>query len=89
MGMQALAVAYGASIRHAPEPIHGRLSQIEHTRHKLFKSIPSGKQCSAALHSFHAITYVGLACMSFSLLPQQLAHAAAPLVSALVHDKQP
>ena len=58
MGMQALAVAYGASIKHAPEPIHGRLSQIEHTHHKLFKNIPSGKQCSAALHCFHAITYV-------------------------------
>lgn len=48
MGMQALAVAYGASIQHAPEPIHGRLSQIEHTHHKLFKNIPSGKHCSPA-----------------------------------------
>lgn len=56
MGMQALAVAYGASIQHAPEPIHGRLSQIEHTYHKLFKNIPGGKQCSPALHFSHAMT---------------------------------
>ena len=42
MGMQALAVANGACIQHAPEPIHGRLSQIHHTGHRLFKGIPSG-----------------------------------------------
>ena len=84
--MQALAVAYGASIEHAPEPIHGRLSQIQHTHHKLFKSIPSGKQCSAALHYFHAITCVGLACMPLSPLRpchQQLAHAAVASLSSI------
>jgi len=41
--MQALAVIHGASIQHAPEPIHGRLSQIQHTGHRLFHNIPSGK----------------------------------------------
>ena len=45
MGMQALAVAFGASIQHAPEPIHGRVSQIQHTGHKLFNQIPSGTCC--------------------------------------------
>lgn len=45
MGMQALAVAFGASIQHAPEPIHGRVSQIQHNSHKLFKNIPSGACC--------------------------------------------
>lgn len=47
MGMQALAVAFGASIQHAPEPIHGRVSQIQHTDHKLFHKIPSGMPCCA------------------------------------------
>ena len=47
MGMQALAVANGATVQHAPEPIHGRLSQIQHTNHRLFQDIPSG----AALNS--------------------------------------
>ena len=42
MGMQALAVAHGASVQHAPEPIHGRLSHIHHTHHELFQDIPSG-----------------------------------------------
>ena len=42
MGMQALAVAHGAKVHHAPEPIHGRLSQIQHTSHRLFQGIPSG-----------------------------------------------
>ena len=42
LGMQALAVSHGASVQHAPEPIHGRLSHIEHTGHQLFQHIPSG-----------------------------------------------
>ena len=40
--MQALAVAHGAIIQHAPEPIHGRLSHIHHINHELFQDIPSG-----------------------------------------------
>ena len=42
LGMQALAVSRGASVRHAPEPIHGRLSRIEHSGHTLLHNIPSG-----------------------------------------------
>lgn len=31
LGMQALAHAHGGRVVRAPEPIHGRLSAIEHT----------------------------------------------------------
>ncbi|KAL3160886.1 hypothetical protein ABBQ38_009278 [Trebouxia sp. C0009 RCD-2024] len=55
MGMQALAVAFGASIQHAPEPIHGRVSQIQHTSHKLFKHIPSGVGSGFSVVRYHSL----------------------------------
>lgn len=42
LGMQALAHAVGASVVRAPEPVHGRLSNIRHDGHPLFRGIPSG-----------------------------------------------
>lgn len=43
LGMQALALAYGAAIERAPDPVHGRLSEVAHTGHPLFAGIPSGR----------------------------------------------
>lgn len=43
LGMQALAVAHGAAVQHAPYPVHGNLSGITHNGHPLFSGIPSGK----------------------------------------------
>ena len=52
LGMQALAHVHGARVRHAPEAVHGRLSEVRHTGHPLFRGIPSGDTragaCSAA-----------------------------------------
>ena len=42
LGMQLLAAVHGGRVAHAPEPVHGRLSSIQHTGHDLFRSIPSG-----------------------------------------------
>lgn len=49
LGMQALAHAAGASIVRAPEPVHGRLSNIRHDGHPLFRGIPSGARGWRAL----------------------------------------
>ncbi|KAJ0045560.1 hypothetical protein Pint_06064 [Pistacia integerrima] len=43
LGHQALGYVHGAEIVHAPEPVHGRLSEIEHNGCKLFHDIPSGQ----------------------------------------------
>ncbi|KAK6137958.1 hypothetical protein DH2020_028301 [Rehmannia glutinosa] len=43
LGHQALGYVHGAQIIHAPEPIHGRLSDIEHNGCGLFHGIPSGR----------------------------------------------
>jgi para-aminobenzoate synthetase len=42
LGHQALGLVHGAKIVHAPEAIHGRLSEIEHNGCYLFNHIPSG-----------------------------------------------
>ncbi|PRW59076.1 aminodeoxychorismate chloroplastic [Chlorella sorokiniana] len=44
LGFQALALAHGGAITHAPEPVHGRLSAIAHSGHPLFEGIPSGRR---------------------------------------------
>lgn len=61
LGFQALALAYGALVRHAPEPVHGRLSAIEHAgNHPLFSGIPSGQ-------SFKVVRYHSLSVEESSL----------------------
>ena len=47
LGLQALAMAHGAAVHHAPYPVHGNLSGITHSGHPLFKGIPSGQSTSA------------------------------------------
>lgn len=42
LGHQALGVAHGARVVRAPEPMHGRLSDVVHEGHALFAGIPSG-----------------------------------------------
>jgi para-aminobenzoate synthetase len=42
LGHQALAAVNGGKVVRAPEPVHGRLSAVQHTGHPLFADIPSG-----------------------------------------------
>ena len=40
LGHQALGVHFGAHLRHAPCPMHGKTSEVEHNGHRLFSGIP-------------------------------------------------
>ncbi|KAG2448362.1 hypothetical protein HYH02_006944 [Chlamydomonas schloesseri] len=42
LGHQALALAHGAAVVAAPEPVHGRVSRLRHNGHGMFADIPSG-----------------------------------------------
>ncbi|WOL19764.1 putative aminodeoxychorismate synthase, chloroplastic isoform X2 [Canna indica] len=53
--MAALGFVHGAKILHAPEPIHGRLSEIEHTGCDLFKDIPSGTKSGFKVMRYHSL----------------------------------
>lgn len=41
LGLQAIAVAFGATVHRAPELVHGKTSQITHQSAGIFKGIPS------------------------------------------------
>lgn len=41
LGMQALAVAFGGRVGPAPEPVHGKVSEVLHTGTGLFEGLPS------------------------------------------------
>ncbi|MCG8474606.1 MAG: aminodeoxychorismate/anthranilate synthase component II [Cytophagales bacterium] len=41
LGHQALGVFFGAELKHAQKPMHGKLSLIEHEKEGLFHSMPS------------------------------------------------
>ena len=55
LGMQALAHTHGGRVVRAPEPIHGRLSEIEHSGHPLFAGLPSGA-CDKSFLTRHSRT---------------------------------
>ncbi|CAI7764690.1 unnamed protein product, partial [Closterium sp. NIES-54] len=64
MGHQALAALNGGQVVPAPEPVHGRLSGVEHTGHPLFTNIPSGSL-------FQVVRYHSLA-VHWASLPKDL-----------------
>lgn len=41
LGHQSIAQAFGGKIIRAPEPLHGKTSEITHTEEGMFKNIPS------------------------------------------------
>ena len=43
LGMQAIALAHGAQVQLAPEPVHGRVSEVQNSGHPLLAGIPSGE----------------------------------------------
>ncbi|TKY51577.1 Aminodeoxychorismate synthase [Spatholobus suberectus] len=66
LGHQALGYVHGAQIVHASEPVHGRLSEVEHNGCQLFRDIPSGRN-----YGFKVVRYHSLVIDSESL-PEEL-----------------
>ncbi|XP_062229714.1 probable aminodeoxychorismate synthase, chloroplastic [Phragmites australis] len=55
LGHQALGFVHGAKIVHAPEAIHGRLSEIEHDGCYLFNCVPSGRNSGFKVVRYHSL----------------------------------
>ncbi|KAH9703651.1 Aminodeoxychorismate synthase [Citrus sinensis] len=55
LGHQALGFVHGADIVHAPEPVHGRLSEIVHNGDRLFHDIPSGQNSGFKVVRYHSL----------------------------------
>jgi para-aminobenzoate synthetase len=69
LGFQMLVVANGGKVVKAPEPVHGRLSSIQHTGHSLFTGIPSGLE-------YQVVRYHSLSVDQTTPLPESLEEIA-------------
>lgn len=79
LGHQALGYVHGGKIVLAPEPIHGRLSEIEHNGCRLFDNIPSGKNSGFKVVRYHSLVLEG------EKLPSEL----VPIAWTSVRDALP
>jgi para-aminobenzoate synthetase component 2 len=82
LGHQALAEAFGATVDHAPELLHGITSPVHHDGHPLFAGLPS---------PFPATRYHSLAVVR-ATLPRDLtvtAETAEGVVMGLAHRRLP
>jgi para-aminobenzoate synthetase component II len=82
LGHQAIAVAFGADVAHAPELRHGETSRVRHTDDPLFAGIAP---------TFIAGRYHSLAVVRDSLPPalEVIAESASGVVMALAHRDAP
>jgi anthranilate synthase/aminodeoxychorismate synthase-like glutamine amidotransferase len=82
LGHQAIAAAYGGRIVPAPEPRHGRTSQITHSRVGIFAGLPS----PITVCRYHSLV-VEPASLSSEL--RATAHADDRVIMALEHTELP
>jgi para-aminobenzoate synthetase len=80
LGHQALAHATGGAIEHAPEVMHGRLSEIHHDGRGLFAGIPQG---------FAAVRYHSLAVGAVPPALRVTAWTPDDVVMGLEHESRP
>lgn len=81
LGHQAIGMFFGATLIHAPIPMHGKTSEIYHQHSSLFKNIPS---------PFIAMRYHSLALdMSSSSNLEITAHTKDGVVMGLAHTEYP
>jgi len=80
LGHQALALAAGGEIDHAPEVMHGRLSEIHHDGRGLFAGIPQG---------FAAVRYHSLVAGPLPVELRVTAWTEDGVVMALEHESRP
>jgi para-aminobenzoate synthetase component II len=82
LGHQALAEAYGATVTHAPELMHGKTSDVTHRNQDAFEGVPN---------PFTATRYHSLAAVR-STIPEELeitAETESGVVMGLAHRSAP
>ncbi|WGP04860.1 aminodeoxychorismate synthase component I [Bacillus subtilis] len=80
LGHQGIAYVHGGTVAHAPEPRHGRVSQISHTGTELFAGIPS---------PLSAVRYHSLAVADVASCLESTAWSDDGVIQALRHQTKP
>jgi len=83
LGLEAAVYAYGGEVGHAPEPIHGKASRVEHDGRGVFAGLESGFQ-GGRYHSLVATSVPD--CFEVSATAT---HGDAELVMGVRHREHP
>ncbi|GAA1335955.1 anthranilate synthase component II [Arthrobacter roseus] len=91
LGHQALAEAYGGTVTHAPELMHGKTSEIEHSGGNVFAGLPSPLTVTR-YHSLAAVSetipaVLEVTSTTASGVIMGLAHRTAPLIGVQFHPE--
>lgn len=81
LGHQALGMYFGAKLSHAPYPMHGKTSEVQHVDHPLFQNIPS----PFTVMRYHSLVVEDLEGTQL----QALAHSEDGVLQALAHSQYP
>jgi len=82
LGHQGLGMFFGAQLQHAPSPMHGKTSEVQHYSHPLFNNINN----IFTVMRYHSLTLGDLD--GTGLIP--LAHSTDDkCIMALAHEKYP
>lgn len=82
LGLQAIGHVLGATVTHAPQQMHGKVSLIAHDGRGLFAGLPSPLQATR----YHSL------CLDAATLPADLratAHSEDGVVQAIAHRSAP
>lgn len=91
LGHQALAEAYGGTVTHAPELMHGKTSLVEHDGQNVFAGLPS-PLTATRYHSLAAVSEsipenLEVTARTASGVIMGLAHRTAPLCGVQFHPE--
>jgi len=81
LGHQAIGMFFGAKLKHAPLPMHGKISTAHHSGHSLFEGIDA----SFDVMRYHSLVIEALDNTGL----QAIAHTDDGCIMAIIHEKYP
>ncbi len=91
LGLQAIAEAYGATVTHAEELMHGKVSQVVHHGSELFNGVPTPFRATR-YHSLAVVRETLPACLrvnaeTASGIVMGIEHTSAPISAVQFHPE--